>query len=562
MYWEEKMLNKIIGYVLFSLVGISFVFCLLTGTELEQSGNIVWTGDIILFYSAWSVLGGVFLGCVSCYLIYMLGPSPEIDRLFKNKSDLKPFFVTVLLCLIGWLPYFLAYYPGICAYDAVTQIGQIETGAYVEHHPLAHTLLIKACLNAGQLWFHNANAGVAVYSLLQMLMLSLSFGYCILVLVRYGVDKRLRYVMMVLFAVYPFSGYLSISMTKDIIFTAFFVTGALAFVQMVKPVQDKLTPGAVDALFVVCAVGMVLFRNNGKYALLVLTVMLLVPAVFCMRRKGYVRLLTECVISLVVGVVLLSAISKSVNAVQADRREMLSMPIQQLSRCMLYHGGEGILAEDDGTMKEEDKALIKELFKEDGYKEYLPFISDPVKNKTVTSVVRYQPKRFLTTYFRLLTMYPGDFVNAGMALDAGYLNPLDQSHARVYQIIYPDMEGKGYVQTQWWESVVKKTGITHESKLPMLQEKMERFANDNGYLSIPILKFIFVPGIWLWWDLILLCIFLVRKDKGMSLVMFLVLGYFGTLILGPVVQLRYIYPCMIITPILTLVMNAKGREQW
>ena len=48
----------------------------------------------------------------------------------------------------------------------------------------------------------------------------------------------------------------------------------------------------------------------------------------------------------------------------------------------------------------------------------------------------------------------------------------------------------------------------------------------------------------------------------MSLVMFLVLGYFGTLILGPVVQLRYIYPCMIITPILTLVMNAKGREQW
>ena len=64
-------------------------------------------------------------------------------------------------------------------------------------------------------------------------------------------------------------------------------------------------------------------------------------------------------------------------------------------------------------------------------------------------------------------------------MDAGYLNPLDQSHARVYQIIYPDMEGKGYVQTQWWESVVKKTGITHESKLPMLQEKMERFANDN-----------------------------------------------------------------------------------
>ena len=82
MYWEEKMLNKIIGYVLFSLVGISFVFCLLTGTELEQSGNIVWTGDIILFYSAWSVLGGVVLGFVMCYFFFLLWVFAVIVRLF------------------------------------------------------------------------------------------------------------------------------------------------------------------------------------------------------------------------------------------------------------------------------------------------------------------------------------------------------------------------------------------------------------------------------------------------------------------------------------------------
>lgn len=58
----------------------------------------------------------------------------------------------------------------------------------------------------------------------------------------------------------------------------------------------------------------------------------------------------------------LSAVFSATHAEQGDRREMLSMPIQQMARCMIYHGGVGVLPEDDGTMSEQDRALVNDLY--------------------------------------------------------------------------------------------------------------------------------------------------------------------------------------------------------
>ena len=108
------------------------------------------------------------------------------------------------------------------------------------------------------------------------------------------------------------------------------------------------------------------------------------------------------------GNLILSALFWATKAQQGDKREMLSMPIQQLARCMLYHGGAGALSEDDNTMGEGDKALINDFLLDQGYLSYNPSISDPVKSHTNTYVVRYRTLEFAQTYFRLLVQYPGD----------------------------------------------------------------------------------------------------------------------------------------------------------
>lgn len=103
---------------------------------------------------------------------------------------------------------------------------------------------------------------------------------------------------------------------------------------------------------------------------------------------------------------------------------MLSMPIQQMARCMIYHGGVGVLPEDDGTMSEQDRALVNDFILDEAYRDYDPGIADPVKRHTNTYVVRYRSGDFLRTYFHLLKFYPGDMINAALAVDAGFYLPL------------------------------------------------------------------------------------------------------------------------------------------
>ena len=68
----------------------------------------------------------------------------------------------LLLCL-AWLPVYLAYYPGICAYDAPVQTGQIVEHYYFDHHPIVHTSAFTGNAVAGNAAvFGSVNAGMAL----------------------------------------------------------------------------------------------------------------------------------------------------------------------------------------------------------------------------------------------------------------------------------------------------------------------------------------------------------------------------------------------------------------
>ena len=102
-------------------------------------------------------------------------------------------------------------------------------------------------------------------------------------------------------------------------------------------------------------------------------------------------------------------------------------------------------------------------------------------------------------------------------------------------------------------------GIYKESKFPALFEKMEQWADENAYLNIPVLKYLFVPGVWLWACLLLLAYLWVHRRFRISVVLVLILGYYLTLLLGPTVQLRYVYPVMLALPFVAL-LGGRGQE--
>ncbi len=570
---KDSRSSKKIGYFYFSLVGVLFVFFCKTGKELAEQGNLVWDTSYTLWTLCISLAAGILLGVLVCRLIFLF--SDRMDERMGTKAGDKTgemispqapgrdgmvFLGSMALIVLCWLPAWLAYYPGICAYDFPIQLHQIFDVGYIDHHPIAHTFLIKMFMNLGREMFGDVNGGIALFSFLQMVILAAAFAFGICLLRRYGVPLVGIIIMQAGAMLYPFHMYMSISMTKDTLFTVFFLLQMyLLTVLLIENRQDLQWKKTEAALFV-SNVGMILFRNNGKYACMVLLVILLLV----LWRGKEMRRLTGRILlvsgaAFVAGSLLLSLFFRMADATQGDRREMLSVPIQQFARCMMYHGGIGELEEDDGTMAEEDIALINDFIRGEGYRYYRGDFADPVKSCTNTSAALKQPGQFIRTYLHLMTQYPGDYINAVLALDAGYLYPGDVSHAVINQKDY--LPGKGYVQTRWSEQEVNEEGIYKASKWEWLHEKMEIWADTNAYLDIPLLKYLFVPGVFLWAYLLLAGFFLVRRRARMCIPLSLVAGYYITMLLGPTVQMRYLYPVMVILPFMALLGNCRTWQE-
>lgn len=565
---HEKMLSKKVGYPMFMIIAFLFCFFQFTGSDLAKQENILWTSGYTLGTLAKSLCLGILLGGVLCFLLYRLAgrSRQEGDGAARDNhaagseaaaghKGLKGIvcFLGIFLC---WLPGYLAYYPAICAYDSPVQMGQIMDGYFIDHHPIAHTLIIKGCIAIGQGIFGSVTAGVGIYALLQMLLLAGAFTYGVMALERSGVKRHWKILAWIFCMVFPFQLYMSVSMTKDTVFTAFFILQMTALLKLLREDENSFRIKSADGVYFAAVIGMMLFRNNGKYAMLVLVaVQLLVLVWGRSRRRMWGRLFLNSLLGFLAGNLLLSGIFTLTGAEQGDRREMLSLPIQQLARTMIYHGGAGVLEADDNTMDDTDKALINDFILNNAYQYYRADLADPVKGFTNTYVPRYRPVDFIKTYLHLLTQYPGDFINAFLGVNAGYLYVNDVSHAYINE--EEEGVGRGYVQTYWAEEELNERGLYKASKWEWLHGRMEQWADTNAYLKIPVLKYLFVPGTYLWMYLFLFAYLMLHKRFRACIPLALVFGYFITLLLGPTVQMRYIYPLMTVLPFVAL-LQGKG----
>lgn len=548
------------GCMTFSVIGFLFVFCCMSGYELAEKGNIVWNSTWMLKLFSVSILGGSILGSLLCLLFLKLEERhTEKETAHKLPGPGVLFGLSWLCTMLCWLPGYLAYYPGICAYDFTIQLGQITSHQYNDHHPLFHTLLMELFYHIGE-WLGDATSGVALYTFFQMSLLAAALAGGIAMLRRKQVRDGLLILLQITACIFPFHWYMSITATKDTIFTAFMILQLLMLCGLIEEKENRLCFSLWDIGYLCCSVFMILFRNNGRYAMMVPAAFLFLAVLFGKKaRKLWMKLLGETLAGILVGSILLSAVFNWTGALQGDRREMLSMPIQQLARCMIYHGGVDVLEEDDNTMSETDKALVNEFILNEAYKEYRADIADPVKKNTNTYVFVYKMKDFLTTYLSLFTQYPGDYINAVLAVNAGYLYPWDESHA--YINVNGRDTGLGYIQTRWLEEEISPAGIERDSKWEWLKNKLEYFADANMHLEIPILKYLLVPGTYVWLYLVLAAWIILHKKYRLLLPLSLILGYYVTLFLGPTVQLRYIYPVMTALPYLVIWLLHDMKER-
>lgn len=450
-----------------------------------------------------------------------------------SKGDGKYFLITGLVILISWIPVWLAYYPGLFAYDVMTQIPQATYG-YDVTFPLLHTLYLNYFYyTVGGEFFQNYTTGIACATVLQIIIFSFMLSYIHLFFKRCGINKKIRMILIALTSLLPFFSVLAISMTKDIFFAGFF---GMLFTCMCYWELDAEKTGKsleINIVYVISIMGTILFRANGIYAVGALCI---IVALTLGRKSKKIIILT--ILGFVSSVLLLNGVKTALSAADASKNDVLSIPYQQLAY---------VYTVDYDELSDEDKADIELILPRVSF--YRPNNADDVK---FTGTASENMDCFVDVYFRLLKKYPFQYIQAFMHTNLGYLYIFDTTNAtNVYGYGLEGRQGYLLTDTKYGFDVV------HETKFKLLETVYENLFSANEYQKIFPLFLVCSLSVYFWMTVLMFFRMFELKNWRIlpSMALIAVLG--ATSILAPCALIRYIFPYIICLPAMIYNVYAK-----
>lgn len=513
------------------------------GDSARKTAGLLLTAFLFALYGAFPYFGAVSMQWVlirfagyfaislaACLLVYKAAgwilPKMHCIRietvLYDKWSDKVYFLIVWGILTVSWIPAYLAFFPGIFGYDAPNQMEQIISNQYTAHHPLLHTLLLRVFLNCGKGIFGSYNGGVALFCIFQGLVLSSSIAYSFLIMKVLKMPVPILLVSLIWCIWSPVLQVLTFNTTKDILFGALFLHFVINCYYWLM--QGKKKTIVQMAWLIVSGVLMCLLRNQGIY---IVAALLVISVFVCWNNKKF--LVSLCVI--IVASQSFFWVSNHVFGIQkGDAREMLSVPMQQTALvCKLYMEGEAVQL----TPEEFEKfSLLVD-------KEHIPDLhlstADPIKMYFNTEVLKQDISGYISLYLTVGGHNLGTYLTAFRCLAYPYWD-MSEGVARDISI------------TNTFPELSESWGIYQNSLLPGYKEYLSRYILYEMDEKIPIISWFLQPGLCIWMMTALLGVAIAGKNKAVFLTALTGMLFMGTLLLGPVALLRYIYPLMILAP--------------
>jgi hypothetical protein len=304
--------------------------------------TVYWKGiqstDVVWFLCIWLV-------SVCCfYLVNEILDRVKISPLHTEK--LLPSAACVyIVILLAWLPFWLAFYPGNLSPDSYSSIKQSLNGINSTAHPVFFTLFVKLCIEIGLHIFGSMNAGIAVFSVVQMLILDGILTYTVCWLKKHHVPKILLWLAVVYFALNPLIVRYSFTMWKDILFSGVMLLIVLFLYDLSTGVVTfKETKTLV--CFVILAVLAAFLRNRIIYAVIGIFVVLLI-----VYRSLWKRLLPTFCITAALILFVQGPMYNWLNIKSSNFAEGQGVSLQQIAAVVV----------NDGNMTEDEKAFINQI---------------------------------------------------------------------------------------------------------------------------------------------------------------------------------------------------------
>lgn len=528
---EILNIRKKISVTILSLI---YSILLIFGTSYLKVGNATLVfNNIFLSILVFIVL--FFLSRTLLLFLYKYLDNYKIKNKkkskFNNLLDKHPFIVSMVVILILWLPYIIAFYPIILSPDPSFQIKQYfgipnkysdysimldKSVTITNHHPVIHTLLLGTCLKLGNL-INCDNLGLFLYSLIQITVLSSVLSLTISYMTKLNINYKYRLIILLIYSLVPMFPLYAMSGVKDVIFTSLIVIYIMLIYYLIKNKEDILSVKNV-VLIILLLIFIMLFRNNGFHIIL-----LSFPFVFLINRKNLKKLLLIFIIFLSFNTCYNKVILPYFKITPSSIREILSIPFQQTARYVKYNK----------LTKEEYEIYDKILDMSDLARRYKPEISDPVKNKFNKYTTNKELKKYFSVWLKDLTKDPVTYVDA--------------TTNNIYGYFYP-FKLNWYVYYKYDTRIVSDGFDYHYNNLSVSRDILSKFAIYYPY--IPIIGLISNIG-FNTWILFFITAYMVHKKKYYGII-YLLPSYVALLVCmaSPVnAYFRYAMPYVFAMPL-------------
>lgn len=508
----------------------SFLFsaAVLFGARLDSVENV----DIkdVTLWLLLVTLGILFTGMVRLLwrLIDSLGkrerragrkPSQTITSVTERAGRYAD-VLSFLFLLLCWLPVFLAVYPGFFVYDAQDEYIQVATRVFSTHHPLVHVLLLGGMICGVHKLTGSYNLGIACYMVFQMVLAAGVFTFLFSYLRKKRVPRVLRLTGLVWLGLFPTVVMFTLCSAKDALFTLALLLLLVCLLEMGTG-EAFFEKKGWQVLFVVSGMGMMLLRNNGFYAFLVM-----IPFLFILQKKGRGRLLLLAVCAVAGCMLVNGGLKAALHADDSEYQELLTVPIQQLARTYQYA---------PEVFSEADLETLHEVLSEEALSLYTPRLSDPVKYRFDNEAFARDKGKYAGLWLRVGMKKPLIYLNAWWMTSYGFWYPDTVINVyggnTVFTFTYKDNSYFGYE--------VELPGV-RESKIPWLDEVYRKLSLEVWKEKVPIVSWLFSPGA-MFWIYAFLFAWLLNNRRYELLYPFLpIFLIWLTVLLGPTYLPRYV----------------------
>ncbi|MEO1772992.1 DUF6020 family protein [Candidatus Enterococcus ferrettii] len=515
-------------FIYSGVISFFLAICLVVGEELILYSQTFYSVNTTIKI----VLMIVVIICPLYFIFFQLC-TLSLERTVNREGVFaRTFFVCEITLLFGWGILLLLYYPGIFSYDSQFQVVELYGSQGLStQHPLIHTFILNMIFIIGDA-AGNIQFGAFSVTIFQMIVCSIIVSYSCASMAKEGFSKKWLLLLIGYYAFFPICSIFPIVATKDVLFSFLFmlVVTSLMKWQTRKDIW-KLNRTYIELFTLFFITG--LFRYNFVYAILIASVIMLIILTMIGKKKIRNFLLLTC---------LLFAVSIScfndilINMTSAETRlqgEALSVPLQQLARTF---------KKKPEVFSSEEKKLLTSFVPDENLAQYNPRISDPIKSKySSTSGLG----NLIVLWARIGAKAPKEYIDAFLMNTQPYWDPNFQ---------YPDQYYKSPPIEMYTRSPqIDRDIYREESMFPNFANSYrDAIVNAELFKKIPLFSLFFNSGFVIWLIVLMLFSNIFKGRCKFIPVFLLIFSYLLTLIMGPVMIVRYALPFFLVWPVLAM----------